>query len=200
MSDDGRRVFFQTSARLVAQDTNESTAEEERDGAALGQGADVYEWEADGTEEAPGVVCGVVVGCTHLISAGEAVGPESFLGASASGDDVFFSSAAQLVPEATPEFTNIYDARVGGGFPPPPPSVECTSGCQGVGSPPPLFGVPAGVSFEGAGNPAVPASSPPPGTSKKTVRCPKGKKLNRGRCVKVKRRKKARKASRGARR
>ena len=132
MSDDGRRVFFQTTAQLVPQDGNETTAKEEAEnGVLLGRGTDVYEWEADGTEEEPGVFCGVVNGCTHLISAGEDVGPEYFLGASSSGDDVFFTSAAQLVPQATPEFTNIYDARVGGGFPPPPPIVECTSlsGC-----------------------------------------------------------------------
>lgn len=106
VSDDGQRVFFQTTARLVPQDTNEDSIEEEdtHEGqAALGAGADVYEWEQMGTEEEPGVFCHVAVGCTHLISAGEAVGPERFLGASASGDDVFFMSAAQLTPEATPE-------------------------------------------------------------------------------------------------
>ncbi len=189
MSEDGRRVFFQTNARLVSQDGNETTAKEEgENGALLGRGTDVYEWEADGTEEEPGVFCGVANGCTHLISAGEDVGPEYFLGASASGDDVFFTSAAELVPQATPEFTNIYDARVGGGFPPPPPSVECTSGCQGVGSPPPLFGVPGSGSFEGAGNPVVPVSVSPPGAGvkKTTVRCSKGKRLSHGRCVKAK--------------
>ncbi len=106
ISDDGRRVFFQTSAMLVPQDTNEDSVEEEdmEEGqTAIGAGADVYEWEQLGTEEEPGVFCHVAVGCTHLISAGEAVGPERFLGASASGDDVFFMSAAQLTPEATPE-------------------------------------------------------------------------------------------------
>jgi hypothetical protein len=158
ISEDGRRVFFQTSARLVPQDTNESTAAEEA--LNLGVGADVYEWEQDGTEEAPGVFCSAVNGCTHLISAGEAIGPERFLGASANGDDVFFTSAAQLVPQATPEFTNIYDARVDGGFPPAPPSVECTS-CQGVGSPPPAFNTPATETLVGAGNPAPSEPMPP---------------------------------------
>jgi hypothetical protein len=181
ISEDGRRVFFQTSAQLVPQDSNESTTEHEE------QGEETYEWEAIGTEEEPGVFCGVANGCTHLISAGEAVGPEHFLGASASGRDVFFSSAAQLVPQATPEFTNIYDARIGGGFPPSAPSVECTS-CQGVGSPPPLFSVPAGVSFEGAGNPL--------GSSVKTTtaNCPKGKKLSHGRCIRAKSRRRKAKA------
>ncbi len=181
ISDDGQRVFFGTTAKLVPQDTNEdSVAEEEENAgvkAAFGAGSDVYEWEADGTEEEPGVFCEVANGCTHLISAGEAVGPERFLGASASGDDVFFTSAARLLPQATPEFSNIYDARVDGGFPPAKRAVECLS-CQGVGSPPPLFNTPASAAFVGDGNPtAVPASeakSPP--KSKKRFKAKRKKK------------------------
>jgi hypothetical protein len=162
MSDDGQRVFFQTSAQLVPQDTNVNDEEEEKDEyakARLGRAADVYEWEADGAEEEPGVFCRVVNGCTHLLSSGEDVGPAVFLGASSSGRDVFFATAAQLVPQATPEFTNIYDAREGGGFPSPASTLECSS-CQGVGSPPPLFNTPASASFVGAGNPAAPAVAP----------------------------------------
>lgn len=178
MSEDGRRVFFQTSAQLVAGDTNVDTPEEEQSG-VLGRAADIYEWEADGTEEAPGLFCEMANGCTHLISAGEDVGPSIFLGASRGGRDVFFATAAQLVPQATPEFTNIYDARIGGGFPSPPPVPECSS-CQGVGSTPPLFGPGASLTFAGAGNPSV---VPPP----RSVTCRKGKRLSHGRCVKLKR-------------
>jgi hypothetical protein len=164
ISENGRRVFFQTSARLMAQDTNESTAAEETSG-ELGVGSDVYEWEEDGTEEGSGVFCHVANGCTHLISAGEDVGPERLLGASSSGRDVFFTSAAQLVPQADPEFTNIYDARVEGGFPSLSPGAECTS-CQGVGSPPPLVGPGASGTFAGAGNPASTSSSSQSSSSK----------------------------------
>jgi hypothetical protein len=180
ISEDGQ-VFFQTSAQLVPQDTNETTAKEEHiHPLEPGAGADVYEWEADGAEEGPGVFCRMVNGCTQLISAGEDVGPERFLGASANGDDLFFSSAAQLVPQATPEFTNIYDARVDGGFPPLPPGVECTS-CQGVGSPPPQFNAPASRTFMGAAN-AIGG----PGRNKAPGKCSKGKKLRHGKCVRVK--------------
>jgi hypothetical protein len=156
ISEDGRRVFFQTSAQLVPQDTNEDTVAEEHTPVitGLGEGADTYEWEQANTEEASGVFCRVANGCTHLISAGENVGPEHFLGASANGENVFFSSAAPLLPEATREFTNIYDARVDGGFPPAAPRVECTS-CQGAGSPPPQFNTPASEVFSGAVNPPV---------------------------------------------
>jgi hypothetical protein len=186
MSDDGRRVFFQSSAKLVPQDTNEDSPAEENFEGALGAGADVYEWEAVGTEEAPGVSCRVAVGCTHLISAGETVGPERFLGASEDGRDVFFTSAAQLVPQATPEFTNIYDARVDGGFPPQPPTVECTS-CQGVGSAPPPFNLPASDTFMGAGNPAEVATTPfaAPVKPKPKPKCRRGGKRKKGRCARV---------------
>jgi hypothetical protein len=180
MSEDGQRVFFQTSAQLVPQDTNVTSVEEEalHLPGELGLGADVYEWEADGTEEAPGVICRQANGCTHLISSGEDTGPSTFLGASGDGRDVFFSTAAQLVPQATPEFGNIYDARIDGGFPPPPPTPECLS-CQGVGSPPLLFSPGASGPFAGADNPPV---VPPT----HTVKCSKGKKLKHGKCVKRK--------------
>jgi hypothetical protein len=200
MSDNGQRVFFQTSAQLVLQDTNSPASEESSAGGFPGM--DVYEWEADGTEEAPGVFCGVAFGCTHLLSSGEDVGGEYFLGASGDGSNVFLSSAAQLLPQATPEFSNIYDARIDGGFPPPARASECLS-CQGVGSPPPLFGPGPSGSFAGAGNPALPSSTTPE-PKKTTVKCPEGKKLSHGQCVKTKSKKKlkpkrAKKTGRGAR-
>jgi hypothetical protein len=187
ISEDGRRVFFQTSAQLVPQDTNEETVSEQ-ESPELGVATDVYEWEQVGAEEAPGVFCRVASGCTHLISAGEAVGPERFLGASTSGRDVFFTSSAQLVPWAAPEFTNIYDARMEGGFPAPVPAPVCVS-CQGVGSPPPQFNTPASETFAGAGSPpASPGAqvSVPNVKSKHKPKCRGGhKRRHGGRCVKV---------------
>ncbi len=175
ISDDGQRVFFQTTAHLVPQDTNST---ETNPHLRLDTGLDVYEWEAKGVEEAPGVFCGGVFGCTHLLSAGEDVGPSRFLGASGSGRDVFFESAAELAPQDVDEFPDIYDARVGGGFAPPPSSLECLS-CQGVGSPPPLFSVPASVSFVGAGNPATHVVEEKP-RSKKVKKKGKGRSRVRG--------------------
>jgi len=196
ISEDGRRVFFQTSAQLVPQDINENTPfEEAHELVGLGRASDVYEWEQNGTEETPGVFCHVANGCTHLISAGENVGPERLLGASQNGQNVLFASAAQLLPQATPEFTNIYDARVDGGFPPPVPQVECVS-CQGVGSPPPSFSAPASATFTGAGNPLAPSSTPASAPHAVVPKkCPKGKKRSHGKCVKVKKRRKPRKAA-----
>jgi hypothetical protein len=190
MAEDGQRVFFETTAQLVPQDTNSPKFEGASTGGA--PGLDVYEWEAPGTEEAPGVLCHGVNGCTHLISTGEDVGKATFLGASEDGSNVFFATAGQLLPQADAEFTNIYDARIDGGFAPPPPASECLS-CQGVGSPTPLVGPGASMTFAGAGNPVAPVKSVP------SVKCKKGFTKRRNRCVKT-RRKRAKKASRRARR
>ena len=179
MTEDGQKVFFETTAQLVPQDTNNPTITQSSAGGFPGM--DVYEWEANGAEEAPGVFCRVAVGCTHLLSSGEDVGPEYFLGASMNGRNAFFSSAAHLTPQATPEFSNIYDARVDGGFPPPPPVAECSS-CQGVGSPSPLFGIGASGSFVGSGNHRVVVKSQKEGKKgrKKKRRKKKGKGATRG--------------------
>ncbi|HWY17473.1 MAG TPA: hypothetical protein VNY27_02050 [Solirubrobacteraceae bacterium] len=194
VSEDGARVFFESSAQLAAGDTNgPPTSEEDAElegGDGRAPAADVYEWEAPGTEDGPGVFCHAVHGCTFLISAGEAVGPEQFLGASEDGRDVFLSSAASLVPGAPSGFTSVYDARIGGGFAQKAGAVECTS-CQGVGNPQPSFGTPSSASFVGAGNPPSPApsagapkSKPKP---KPKPRCRRGhRRSRRGRCVRVK--------------
>jgi hypothetical protein len=190
MSNDGGRVFFQTTARLVPQDTNEDTDAELTEAGHGTRATDVYEWVAPGAEDGPGAFCHVANGCTFLLSAGESVGPEQFLGASEDGRDVFLSSAASLVPGAPSGFTSIYDARIGGGFPQKAGPVECNS-CQGVGNPPPSFGTPSSATFAGAGNPPLP---PPPGAGapkskpkpKPKPRCRHGYRRNRhGRCARV---------------
>ena len=94
MSDDGQYVFFQTTTRLVPQDTNSTSDLVDNFGAL--PGLDVYEWEADGTGG-----CLLVQGCTHLLSTGEDVGPSTLLGASSDGKNVFLATAARL-PQATP--------------------------------------------------------------------------------------------------
>jgi hypothetical protein len=191
ISENGQRVFFQTNAKLVPQDINEVNP-------VTDEGQDVYEWEAQGTEEELGVFCRVVNGCTHLISSGEDVGPAVLLGASNNGDNVFFATAATLAPNATPEFSNIYDARVDGGFQPAPVTPECSS-CQGVGSPPLVFSPGASLTFVGVGNVPSQSSSPSLETpTKKPAKCAKDRKLEHGKCVKAKVRggKRARRAKR----
>lgn len=144
-SNDGQKVFFQTTARLVPQDLNSTETNISLSNGTPGM--DVYEWEAVGSGG-----CELPQGCTYLLSSGEAIGPATLLGASGDGSNVFIATAAQLVQQDGDEFPDIYDARVGGGFAPPVPAIECIS-CQGVGSPPPLFNVPASGTFFGAPNP-----------------------------------------------
>lgn len=168
ISENGQEVFFMTTARLVPQDGNST---ETNPASHTGEdGRDVYEWEAGGADG-----CRLSQGCTYLLSSGEASGPSIFLGASRDGSNVFFATAARLAPQDTDEFGDIYDARVDGGFAPSPPGPECLS-CQGVGSPPPLFNIPASVSFAGVGNPVVKAKPKPKEKKPKT----KHKKRRRG--------------------
>ncbi|MGH2852877.1 MAG: TolB family protein [Solirubrobacteraceae bacterium] len=184
ISENGQKVFFETTAQLVPQDTNST----ESGGSSSLPGMDVYEWEANGAEEAPGVFCRLAVGCTHLITTGEDVGKSTFLGASQDGRNVFFATAARLVPQATPEFPNIYDARVDGGFAPPVELRPCLS-CQGVGSVAPLFGPGASGTFAGPGNIAASSStavvSPAPAHEEAGPRCAESRKRNVAHCARA---------------
>ena len=116
LSTNGRRLFFTTSDELVGQDTN--------------SGADVYQWEAlgeGGCAEAPG--------CVALISGGRGEGGR-FLDASDNGNDVFFLTGDSLVG-ADPGSTDVYDARIGGGFPEAEEPIACVGdACQPLPSPP----------------------------------------------------------------
>jgi hypothetical protein len=110
MLDDGR-VFFDTTNALVPQDVNDQT--------------DVYEWEpaAVGSCSAASTWFSELSGgCVDLISGGTSdAAPGSVLAdVSASGSDVFFTTSQALVPQDGDEITDLYDAREGGGFPPPP--------------------------------------------------------------------------------
>ena len=157
MSNDGSYVFFDTTAQLVPQDTNSTEFDP-----AYSPGLDVYEWEANGMGG-----CELSQGCTHLITSGESETESALLGASADGSNVFFATHASLVAQDTDTYGDVYDARIDGGFPAPaPPPAPCSS-CQGVGGPPPLFSVPASVSFVGAANPAVTAVKAKPKPKKK---------------------------------
>jgi hypothetical protein len=123
-----------------------------------------------------------------------------FLDASPSGDDVFFGSADQLVPQDTSNNVVVYDARVGGGFPvtvAPPP---CDNGdaCKPPEAPQsPVFGVPGSATFSGPGNIAPAVTAKPVVKAKaKSAKCKKGYEKRKGKCVKKHRvKQKARKSS-----
>jgi hypothetical protein len=78
-------------------------------------------------------------GHIYLLAANheEGGGPNvSFLDASENGNDVFFRTSSELVPEDQDELGDIYDARVNGRVPPPPPPPCFGEACQGEATPP----------------------------------------------------------------
>ena len=101
------------------------------------------------------------------------------------GKDVYFATEARLVPsdQDTDNALDVYDARIGGGFPSPKPEARiCPNGeiCRGSTTEPPLTAKNESATSQGPGNPAVPPV-------KKRI-CPKGKVKRHGRCVKHKHR------------
>ena len=161
-------LFFTTAAALVPGDINEQD--------------DVYEFED---------------GAPHLISGGTSPSASVFLDASEDGQDVYFTTSEALVLQDSDEITDVYDARVDGGFPASsefvaPPACKGGEECQPPPSEPPAKPSLASTAFTGAGNLTPP---PPPATTttvtkKVVVKCAKGKKLSHGKCVKPKKKKK----------
>jgi DNA-binding beta-propeller fold protein YncE len=167
---DAGQVFFETQDALVPSDTN-------------GQ-LDVYEYEG---------------GRVYLISSGTSSFESNLEDVSESGDDVFFRSNQQLVPQDNEEGQIvIYDARVAGGFPAPasPPACTTADACRVPVAPlPSVYGAPASQTFSGLGNLSPP--SPAVKTAvKKSAKCKKGfVKNKKGKCVRKKSKKQAKRAS-----
>ena len=141
ISEDGDRVFFDSSSALVSRDTNGVM--------------DAYEWEREGTGSC-GQGDGAYGGCIYLLSGGSGNEPSWLLGASSSGNDVFMITRADLTSDAQDELYKVFDARVEGVEPLAPPA--CTgTGCQGVPGAPPIFATPSSVTYDGVGNFLAPA-------------------------------------------
>jgi hypothetical protein len=149
LSDDGRRLFFESSDALMVGDTNAKR--------------DVYQWEAAGSggcDAADATFSKQDEGCIDLISSGQSARVSEFIDASPSGKDVFFATLSSLLPQDY-GLVDIYDARVGGGFPPPTPEPQ---GCEG----------------EACQSPPTPRQAPTPsslltGGSRQALGCRKGK-------------------------
>jgi hypothetical protein len=141
---------------------------------------DVYEWEEPGTgdcTQASPAYSPPNGGCVSLISSGKSPQDSSFLDASANGEDVFISTSSSLLPQ-DPGLIDIYDARVGGGFPQPTQAAPCQGeACQGAAQNPADI-TPGSASFVGP---------PDPVAKQRARRCPKGKRrvrrAGRVRCV-----------------
>jgi hypothetical protein len=164
ISDDGDRVFFESTQPLLPQaDTGE---------------VNVYEWERDGSG-----TCEYATGCIYLLSSPSGTSGSYFVSTSANGNDVFIMTRSQLVPSDKNEYNDIYDARVGVTQAPVP--TQCTgTGCQGTPASPPVFATPASITFNGVGNLAPapkPVSKPKPKPSRKKTSTCTVKKKKKGR-------------------
>lgn len=120
LSNDGSHLFFNSRDALSPHDIDGKQ--------------DVYEWEPEGVGG-----CARTAGCVSLISSGTSNGDSALLAAGTNGEDVFFATHSQLTPQDIDDKFDIYDARVGGGFPiPSPEPARCEAEtCLGPLSPPP---------------------------------------------------------------
>lgn len=168
------QVFFETSEELLP--------DQETNGVR-----NVYEYE-DGAQ--------------HLISSGVSAAPSYFLGASASGSDVFFATAQKLLPRDTDTAYDIYDARIDGGFSEPPtPPPPCESECKGAAGASAVFSAPDSTTFTGPGNVVQMKTTAKPKKKKKGKEKKKGKKeKKKGKKEKKKGKKTTRKTRKATRR
>lgn len=105
VTDAGGRVFFSSAHRLRP----------DRDANAA---VDVYEYDAAANR-------------VELLSGGRSPDPSFLLGSDRSGDDVFFVTRERLASADVDDNVDVYDARVGGGFPAPPHPPQCSGDdCQ----------------------------------------------------------------------
>jgi hypothetical protein len=146
LSDDGRFVFFDSTAALVPGDQD-------------GLNPDVYEYDS-------------LTGRLELLSNAKpgSLGA-SFVDASPSGDDVFLVTRDRLSPWDIDDNADLYDIRVNGGIPGPlAVAPVCTSDtCRAPQPNSPVFAPPASSTITGTGN--VKPAKPKP----RVVRCARGK-------------------------
>jgi hypothetical protein len=131
ISADGSRIVFDTAESLSPAATNGK--------------ANIYEWDEGGVS---------------LVSSGTAEEDDGDEMITASGRDIIFKTIQGLVGQDSDGQPDVYDARIGGGFPPLPAERQRCSGdgCQGpLTNPTPLL-VPGSVSQAPGGNFAAPLS------------------------------------------
>jgi hypothetical protein len=162
LSDEGR-LFFDSADPLVPGITA-PTREESINGVSERVGVEnVYEYEPDGLGN-----CQSAPGCVGLISSGASENESAFLEATPSGNDVFFLTTAQLLPQDSDDAADIYDARVCTASVPclEPPAASgspCATlaECHAPGSTGQVSVGPSGsATFSGSGN-LTPTSSAP---------------------------------------
>ena len=185
LSDSGR-LFFNASDALVPKDANSQEdvyeyepegvgPESARCGPSAVSGSDVLRPEHEyKTEEGQTGTEGA--GCVALISSGTSGEESAFMDASENGGDVFFLSAAHLVPGGIENGESLYDAHeCTTGSPCPAetagsPPCDTAEGCRAAPEPqPPIYGPPSSATFHGPGNPTPEGVKPPPPAKGKTA-------------------------------
>lgn len=127
LSDDGRYAFFSTAEALVPEDANGRS--------------DAYRYDA-------------AAGSAQLLSSGRSTADSWFMEASTDGRDAFFLTREPLVGWDADSAYDLYDARIGGGFPEPaiaPPGCSAGGECQGFAGVTPNAGNAATALFRGSG-------------------------------------------------
>jgi hypothetical protein len=137
------RVFFNSYDSLVSADSNNEW--------------DVYQYEPTSTGSCTAASRGPALarlpaGCVSLISSGTGDEEAAFLDASASGDDVFFLTAAALSALDEDDLYDAYDARVGGVVAERLPHSACSGDACQPAPQSPAASTPASFSFHGSGN------------------------------------------------
>jgi hypothetical protein len=166
---DSGRLFFNSGDALVPQDVNGTE--------------DVYEYEPPGVggcSTASTTFSERSGGCVGLISAGTSAEESGFLGASATGGDVFFLTFSKLLPQDYDNTLDVYDAHectaAAPCYPasvPQPPPCTTADACRAAPTPQPaVFGAPSSATFSGAGN-VGPGSGGPAVTTKSLSRAQK---------------------------
>jgi hypothetical protein len=191
-SANGDYVFFDTTAALVPQDADGEIAPSgqvipgnEHVEFVRSASSDTYEWRRNGVDG-----CARIEGCVSLISGGAGGYKTELLGTTPSGSDVFFATHESLVSQDGDTAGDVYDARIGGGYPPPPPRpVECEGDACESPLAAPVDDTPASLTFSAPGNLTQPLTAPI-ATAKpkpKLKPCRKGTARRKGRCVRKKR-------------
>lgn len=146
-------VIFNSRAQLTSDDENVDSW-------------DVYRWR---------------LGSLSLLSRGEPGDHSYYSGSSLDGEDIFIWTNDRIDPrEIDDSDYDIYDLRIGDGFPYTPPVQPCDPlafECEDEATPSPAASAPATSGFAGPGNVSAGSGRRP------THRCRKGKVRRRGRCV-----------------
>ena len=148
ISSDGQTIAFTTARPLQSTDVSENP--------------EAYEWHQ---------------GEVTLISGGEEPIEVGMPSVTPSGRDIFFNTTQGLLPQDNDHAKDAYDARSGGGFPPPqapPPVCEGNETCHGLATAEPSAPTLGTETFRG----------PPTVVEKPTAKCKKGFTKRHGKCVK----------------